>query len=225
MILIKNTSLIEYDDLLEKAIKICVQYDAVSPSLFQRRLEVGYARASRLIDQLEFAGILESSRGNNLPRKVLTFKNNKTTKKSPFFKEGSEGYLMSCAQLIKYTLEAHGIWVRVNSIEITSQNICFYMEVALGTIINKILKLKKELALSLASPTGNIIIAAPFKGTSLVALYLPTKNNLRKASYRVINEEFVIKPPQYPYLYAIKTFFQRFFLRISNYFYDLAYKI
>lgn len=224
MILIKNSSLIDYDDLFEKAIKICVQYDAVSSSLFQRRLAVGYARAARLIDQLEFAGIVDSSKDNNLPRKVLAFKKSKTTEKV-VFKEGSEGYLMTCVELIKCTLEAHGIWVRVNSISVTSQNICFFMEAALGTVIDKILKLKKELALSLASPTGNIVIAAPFKGTSLVALYLPTKTNLRKESYRVINEEFEIKPPPYPYLYAIRTFFRESFLKLSNYFYDLAYKI
>lgn len=46
------------DDLFEEAVKVVVQYDRASASLLQRRLRVGYARAARLLDELESAGVV-----------------------------------------------------------------------------------------------------------------------------------------------------------------------
>ncbi|AKM83516.1 hypothetical protein A2422_01430 [Candidatus Woesebacteria bacterium RIFOXYC1_FULL_31_51] len=61
----------EPDDLFEDAIKVVCQYDRASASLLQRRLSIGYARAARIIDQLEQAGVIESADGSSKPRKVL----------------------------------------------------------------------------------------------------------------------------------------------------------
>ncbi len=61
----------ETDDVvLPKAIKLVQQYDMVSASLLQRTFEIGYARASRLLDQLEEKGIVGPGEGSK-PRKVL----------------------------------------------------------------------------------------------------------------------------------------------------------
>ena len=46
----------EHDPLFNQAIEIIVQYDKASASLLQRRLSIGYARAARILDQLETAG-------------------------------------------------------------------------------------------------------------------------------------------------------------------------
>jgi DNA segregation ATPase FtsK/SpoIIIE, S-DNA-T family len=59
------------DDLFKEAIKIICQYDRASASLLQRRLSVGYARAARIIDQLEAAGAIAPSDGSSKPREVL----------------------------------------------------------------------------------------------------------------------------------------------------------
>lgn len=59
------------DDLLLEAVKACVQYDRASASLLQRRLSIGYARAARLMDQLQSAGVLAGSDGTSKPREVL----------------------------------------------------------------------------------------------------------------------------------------------------------
>lgn len=59
------------DDLLEEAVKVVIQYDRASASLLQRRLSIGYARAARIIDQLETARVLAESDGTSKPRKVL----------------------------------------------------------------------------------------------------------------------------------------------------------
>lgn len=58
------------DVLLESAIKLTHEYEMVSASLLQRRLSIGYARASSILDQLEKLGILGPGTGSR-PRKVL----------------------------------------------------------------------------------------------------------------------------------------------------------
>lgn len=60
----------EDDSLIEEAEKIVRQYDKTSASLLQRRLSIGYARAARLMDQLEAKGILGPADGMK-PREVL----------------------------------------------------------------------------------------------------------------------------------------------------------
>jgi DNA segregation ATPase FtsK/SpoIIIE-like protein len=59
------------DNLLTDAIKVSCQYDRASASLFQRRLSIGYARAARIMDQLETLGVLSPSEGSAKPREVL----------------------------------------------------------------------------------------------------------------------------------------------------------
>lgn len=68
----KITSVVgEPDDLLKEAVEVCIQYDRASASLLQRRLSIGYARAARVIDQLQDAGVLAPSDGTSKPREVL----------------------------------------------------------------------------------------------------------------------------------------------------------
>lgn len=58
------------DDLFEEAVRTVCQYDRASASLLQRRLKVGYARAARIIDELEEAGIIGPGDGSK-PRDVV----------------------------------------------------------------------------------------------------------------------------------------------------------
>jgi DNA segregation ATPase FtsK/SpoIIIE, S-DNA-T family len=48
----------ERDELFREAARLCVRHQQGSASLLQRRLRIGYARAGRLIDELESAGVL-----------------------------------------------------------------------------------------------------------------------------------------------------------------------
>lgn len=61
------------DELLEDAKKVVASYDRASASLLQRRLQIGYARAARILDELEQAGVVGPGEGAK-PRKVLNFK-------------------------------------------------------------------------------------------------------------------------------------------------------
>lgn len=58
------------DELFAEAVKIVVQNDKASASLLQRKLSVGYARAARLIDELEVAGVIGHGDGAK-PRDIL----------------------------------------------------------------------------------------------------------------------------------------------------------
>ena len=58
------------DDLFEEAVRTVCQYDRASASLLQRRLKVGYARAARIIDELEQAGVIGPGDGSK-PRDVI----------------------------------------------------------------------------------------------------------------------------------------------------------
>ncbi len=58
------------DDLFEKAIQVVVEAGQASTSMLQRKLGVGYARAGRLIDELEENGIIGEYQGSK-PRAVL----------------------------------------------------------------------------------------------------------------------------------------------------------
>lgn len=58
------------DEKFEEAARLCIAEGKGSASLLQRRLEVGYARAARILDQLESAGILAHAEGNK-PREII----------------------------------------------------------------------------------------------------------------------------------------------------------
>jgi len=59
------------DDMLEKAIEVVREQGKASVSLLQRRLRIGYARAARLIDEMEDQGIIGADEGGGRARPVL----------------------------------------------------------------------------------------------------------------------------------------------------------
>lgn len=61
------------DEMLPKAIEVVVEAQMASTTLLQRRLRLGYARAARLVDELESRGIVGPFEGSK-PRKVLISK-------------------------------------------------------------------------------------------------------------------------------------------------------
>lgn len=65
-----NSLFLEEDELLNDAIKVIVETGQASISMLQRRLRIGYARAARIIDQLEQKGIISGYDGLN-PRQIL----------------------------------------------------------------------------------------------------------------------------------------------------------
>lgn len=60
----------DVDDLFKEAVGVCLNNNKASASLLQRRLSIGYARAARIIDQLEKSGLVSAPEGNK-PREIL----------------------------------------------------------------------------------------------------------------------------------------------------------
>jgi S-DNA-T family DNA segregation ATPase FtsK/SpoIIIE len=60
----------ERDELYEKAVELVLLTGQASASYLQRKMKLGYARAARIIDQMEQEGILGPSEGSK-PREIL----------------------------------------------------------------------------------------------------------------------------------------------------------
>ena len=60
------------DKLFDEAAKLVVQYQQGSTSLIQRRMNLGYNRAGRIMDQLEAAGIVGPSEGSKARQVLIT---------------------------------------------------------------------------------------------------------------------------------------------------------
>lgn len=69
--LIARQSLIdETDEMLEQAVALAQKYDAISTSLLQRRLRVGYPRAARLMEALYEMGMVEDPKEGGRTRRT-----------------------------------------------------------------------------------------------------------------------------------------------------------
>jgi S-DNA-T family DNA segregation ATPase FtsK/SpoIIIE len=60
----------EKDENYDRAVELILHTGQASASYLQRKLKLGYARASRIIDQMEQDGILAASEGSK-PREIL----------------------------------------------------------------------------------------------------------------------------------------------------------
>ncbi|GKV64137.1 MULTISPECIES: DNA translocase FtsK [unclassified Sporosarcina] len=63
----------ETDDLYDEAVQMVVDMQTASVSMIQRRFRVGYARAARIVDQMEAHGVVGPPEGSK-PRQVLVSK-------------------------------------------------------------------------------------------------------------------------------------------------------
>ena len=69
---INEVDLSKKDKLFEEAARLVVQYQQGSTSLIQRRMNLGYNRAGRIMDQLEAAGIVGASEGSKARQVLIT---------------------------------------------------------------------------------------------------------------------------------------------------------
>ena len=59
------------DDLYEEAVELVRRQKKASVSMLQRKLRIGYTRASRLIDLMEQQGVIGPQESGSKPRDVL----------------------------------------------------------------------------------------------------------------------------------------------------------
>ncbi len=82
----------ERDPLFDKAVEIIVQSRRGSVSLLQRRLEIGYSRASRLIEQMGAAGLVGEYKGSQAREVMITDREWKEIKRQRDREIAEEGY-------------------------------------------------------------------------------------------------------------------------------------
>lgn len=63
----------DVDSLMEEAIKVVIEAGQASTSLLQRRLKVGYARAGRMVDDMEQMGIVGPHQGSKARDVLITY--------------------------------------------------------------------------------------------------------------------------------------------------------
>ena len=78
------------DEMVEKAIEVVIEAGQASTSSLQRRLKLGYARAARIIDQLEELGVVGPFEGAK-PRAVLMTREMWLQRKLAMENKDSEG--------------------------------------------------------------------------------------------------------------------------------------
>lgn len=67
---IRNDNVEITDSMMDSAVKCVIEAGTASTSLIQRKLKVGYARAGRLLDEMEQQGVVGPHNGST-PRKVI----------------------------------------------------------------------------------------------------------------------------------------------------------
>lgn len=85
----------------------------------------------------------------------------------------NRGNLKQNAHVIEKTLESFGITAKVVEVNLGPTITQYALEIPMGTKLSKIVSLQNDLALALATPTGNVRIEAPIPGKSLVGIEIP----------------------------------------------------
>ncbi|MCE5185957.1 MAG: DNA translocase FtsK [Planctomycetaceae bacterium] len=70
------------DDMFDEAVKVVLESQRGSVSLLQRRLSIGYARASRIIEMMAASGILGEYKGSQAREVVMTLEEYEAMKKN-----------------------------------------------------------------------------------------------------------------------------------------------
>lgn len=87
------------------------------------------------------------------------------------------------AMTIESSFESFGVICRVVEYNFHPNDIEFCLELVLGTPLEKVLKYRKDIAMSISSPTGDVEIEAPIPGRSLFAVRVPLKRGWIKSQY------------------------------------------
>lgn len=161
-------------ELFSDAVKIVANYQKASASLLQRKLGLGYSRSVKLLEKLEEFGIVSEANNEGL-RNVLIkdseIESALTTLSNRSDEEINEENKIG--KLITTTLEAFGIQTRIQEINKKKSGIEYCLEVAVGSSIENLPRLEKDIAMAVASPTGKVKIQAPIPGRSLIGITIP----------------------------------------------------
>jgi DNA segregation ATPase FtsK/SpoIIIE-like protein len=120
-------------------------------------------------------------------------------------------------------LDAHGIKVKPVRITVQKEKNLFLFDFAVGTKIDDILNLDKEIAAILASPTGKVDMGVPFKGTPFLFIYLAIAKKMKEETYQVFDID--VKNAKRDPLFKYRVKVREVLLGIADFLDKMAYKI
>ncbi|MCL6096293.1 MAG: hypothetical protein M1444_01220 [Patescibacteria group bacterium] len=162
------------DEIYPQAIEFLSGKDDLRAEDLQKKFNIGYSRAERILQHLVEDGYAANNnpdenvaQDDNVP--VLTDDEKiSLVKDSPFYKQ---------IGMIESTLEAFGIQARVNEINIKTNGVEYRLAIAVGSPMDEIVKRQRDIAAAVESPTGKVKILAPIPGTSFVGITVPIKKS------------------------------------------------
>lgn len=91
-----------------------------------------------------------------------------------------ESKLKQNSMLIEAILQSFGIFARVDKADDYKDCTKYCLSLSMGTSIQDLLKLDKDIAIGLASPTGSVEIQAPIPNSSQVGITVPKNEKYDK---------------------------------------------
>jgi len=185
------------DELFDKAVEIMIESGRGSVSLLQRRLAIGYGRASRLLDLMRHAGLLGAHQGSVAREVTVTMEEWKRRKamrdqpRTPDYSgyqfpaldllddpEGNYSERMAAivqeqALLLTKTLEQYGIKGEISEMECGPVVTVYSVELEAGARVGRLETISKDLARALRAP--NVRIIPNMSGRTAVGIEVPNK--------------------------------------------------
>ena len=194
------------DALLGEAAGIVSGYDKVAPSLLIRKLDTMADRVEEIMYQLEEAKVVGKASKNKI-REVLIKDETGAREAVKKFIENYDRmeFMKMQAMLIEKTFESFGIVSKTVEVDTKPYTVEYRLEIAMGTSLEKILKLEKDLALALASPTGHVFIEAPIHGRALVGVTVPKLLKEGETKWSLFPGLLLIRVSQWLYKFGYKV--------------------
>lgn len=93
--------------------------------------------------------------------------------KIPLSENNDANHIEMSARMIEMSLESFGIFAKVAEISIEEKYYEYYLDLGVGTDLKALEKHDRDLAITLASPTGKVYWHIPIPGKSYVGLKVP----------------------------------------------------
>lgn len=157
------------DSLYKEAKDFIIQQGSVNTKQLREKLDIGYERALAIMQELEKQEYVGAPEGKDDMREVNTARLYIIERKID-----SGGQDVSyIGETLEKTLDSYGISIRLIEAFRRPQGVEYCFEIKSGTKFEDIENRVREIALSVASPTGKVEIIAPIPGYALIGIVVP----------------------------------------------------
>lgn len=145
------------------------------------------------------------------------------SKKGYLSKKQNKDEVTRIIYLLEATLSSFGITSKVVEVHIEEEYILFGLEITMGTKLDDVINLEKDIAFGISSPTGKVEVA-PIPGRNLVGIKVPLgKFKLNKEKYKIITR--IERINEIDLIRYIRLLLVNIFSGIARFFFWLISKI